>query len=165
MVSSPGDVSNKSFQHAERPAARSLVNTRWILACALAGCGACAGHGKDAPPLSQPAASDSDTLVRIQQLIGGARCSDSSQCRVAGVGERPCGGPEQYLAWSVRDTDAGQLARWMQVYAEERRRWYEARGMASTCEVRPTPAVSCIRTNEPLGHCGLGLAPTDAAKD
>jgi hypothetical protein len=95
-------------------------------------------------------------LVRIEALIGEPRCSDDTHCRVAGLGHLPCGGPEQYRAWSAMATDGRALADLLARYADARRQLHEAVGAMSTCEVRPAPAVQCRRsTPSQAGRCEL----------
>ena len=102
-------------------------------------------------------------LVKIDRLIGSARCTTDRQCRVAPVGLRPCGGPESHRAWSTRDTRVQALQRSLQHYAELRRHQQAAEGLLSTCQVLPEPAVRCERAASPIGHCVL-LSANDAIR-
>ena len=76
-----------------------------------------------------PGRSDQATLGRIQVQIGPPRCKEDSQCRVLGLGASPCGGPEQFLAWSIEGTDADALQKLAARYAEERKKVHERAGM------------------------------------
>jgi hypothetical protein len=103
------------------------------------------------PPASAPATGEAE-LLQVRALIGSAACVSDADCRVAGIGDRPCGGPEDHLAWSLRVTDPEELWRAVRAHAEARRRWHEAIGLSSTCEVRPPPDVAC--QGQP-GRCTL----------
>ena len=122
--------------------------------CPTAVAGPAPGRAIDAPAVA---------LVKIDRLIGSARCTTDRQCRVAPIGLRPCGGPESHRAWSTRDTRAQLLQRSLQQHAELRRRQHEAEGLMSTCQVLPEPAVRCERANSPVGHCVL-LRADDALR-
>ena len=93
-------------------------------------------------------------MARIDQLIGQANCTSDEQCRVAGIGARPCGGPESYRAWSTQGTPAAELEQHLQDYARERQRWHEKMGLMSTCEFRAAPHVRCERPGQ-VGRCVL----------
>jgi hypothetical protein len=110
----------------------------------LAGCAA--------PDRAQPsAAGQSDTLARIHALIGTPGCSADSQCRSLAVGERPCGGPESYLAYSTaRATDA-ELQALGASYRAERRKANAEAGRVSDCRFMPDPGALCR-----AGTCVLG---------
>lgn len=98
---------------------------------------ACAGAHAQRP--------DESTLARIEQLVGTAPCEADDQCRVAGLGSRPCGGPERHVAWSLVHTDAQALAELTARYAEQRRALHEASGRLGTCVVLAEPGSRCER--------------------
>ena len=121
-----------------------------LLACAA--CVACAASASnqttpkpvptDPPkPLSIPASGD--TLAQIRALIGTAACTDASQCRTIGIGARPCGGPQAYLAWSTAHTDGAALAALAEKFKLEREAANAASGELSTCQFFPDPGASC----------------------
>ncbi len=95
------------------------------------------------------------TLAQIARIIGAARCDSDAQCRTVGIGSLPCGGPESFLAWSQRDTDARALAERAAAHAEQRRRLHEATGMMSTCEVRADPGARCEAAGTAASRCVL----------
>ena len=149
-----------------RKIAAALVSC-WAAATLLGACtptlsAAPAGTGKAASPQPSGAAErPSLTLARIDQLIGAARCDKDSQCRVAAIGDRPCGGAEGYRAWSTASTEAHALEEALRAYAEERRRWHEKLGLMSTCEIRPSPAARCERPGLQPGVCALTGSSAD----
>jgi hypothetical protein len=49
---------------------------------------------------------------KIQAANSDLRCDNSSQCHSLGVGAKACGGPENYIAWSSKNSDGAQLKAW-----------------------------------------------------
>ncbi len=129
------------------------------LARAIAALAAAAALGAAASPGGTPRAgapAGEAALQRVHDLIGAARCTSDAQCRVIGIGERPCGGPEGFRAWSTASTpDAQALAAAARAHAEERKRWFDKQGLMSTCEMLPVPAARCDRSAEGGGRCVL----------
>ena len=124
---------------------------RIVLALLSAACTACtcAAPGPSATP---------DTLARIVSLIGPAACTGATQCRTIGVGERPCGGPENYLAWSVTSIDPAALRLLVERYREERQAANARSGEQSTCNILPDPGAVCV-----AGQCRPGGRDRDPA--
>ena len=99
---------------------------------------------------------DEATLAQIEQLVGTAPCDADDACRVAGLGSRPCGGPERHLAWSAAHTDARALAELTARYADQRRALHEATGRLGTCSILPDPGSRCERPAQGgAGRCVL----------
>ena len=59
-----------------------------------------------APPPTAPQA-----VVRLQAVIGDASCQSDSECRSIAAGQRACGGPDIYLAWSTRRSSVAAIER------------------------------------------------------
>jgi len=101
------------------------------------------------PPSPSPAASSAAKglaarlLQDIKSEIGEAPCDSDSQCRTIGVGSKPCGGPESYLAWSSKSSDRGRLVNLVARHREARRLDNEASGLLSDCRVVPDPGAAC----------------------
>ena len=110
-----------------------------------------------------PAAGPASGIKQIEQLIGGAACSNASECRVIGVGALACGGPEAYRAWSITQTDARTLEEAVARDAAIRREEIARAGMLSTCAVKPVPGVTCARTPERVGAGRCVLTPAGSA--
>ncbi|HEV8501582.1 MAG TPA: hypothetical protein VGR63_08385 [Casimicrobiaceae bacterium] len=93
----------------------------------------------------------------IMQSIGTAACDDDAQCRVIGIGARSCGGPQQYVAWSIAHTDEAALRRAVDDDARASARELEKAGINSTCVVLPVPGVHCLRPEgqDAGGRCAL----------
>lgn len=94
---------------------------------------ACAG--------AQP--STAELWKQIQSASADLRCDNSSQCHSMGVGAKACGGPENYLAWSSKNSDGEQLKRLVEQHAAARRADDQKQGMMSTCSVVSDPGASC----------------------
>src|SRR5262245_43676008 len=94
-------------------------------------------------------------LDQIAKAIGSAQCTNDSQCRVAGIGARSCGGPESFRAWSTQTTDASRLEPLLHRYAQERRAWNDKVGLMSTCEVIQAPGARCSGESGGIGRCVL----------
>lgn len=103
------------------------------------------------------------SLAAIEQLIGQVHCTSSVQCRVAGIGARPCGGPESYRAWSTHVTRAAELELQLRDYAHQRQRWHEKTDLMSTCEIRAAPHARCERPGKQVGRCVL-VPATDSVR-
>jgi hypothetical protein len=117
-------------------------------------CAACAGAGGQpaAPVPAAPApAAVPATLARINALIGTPSCNGDAQCHSLAVGNRPCGGPESYLAWSSAHTDPDAIRALGERYKAERQAQSAARGEVSDCRFRVDPGAVCR-----AGLCQLG---------
>jgi hypothetical protein len=102
--------------------------------------------------------------ARVSSLIGDAACDSQSQCRTVGIGARPCGGPESWLAWSTKGTDARALQDAVQAQAQAAREANQRSGLASDCRVRPEPTAVCRpRAGDGKKTCQLGQGGIDSA--
>ena len=43
--------------------------------------------------------------AKIIKLVGEAKAETAKQCRLLALGQKACGGPESYLAYSISETD------------------------------------------------------------
>jgi hypothetical protein len=87
-------------------------------------------------------------LARIRAAVGEAGCSDNSQCRTLAIGEKPCGGPEQWLPYSSATAPVEQLKAWSTELSAAAKRRNAASGMAGNCRYTPDPGAACV-----AGHC------------
>jgi len=97
------------------------------------------------------AVDEAALLARIRGAVGEAKCSDISQCRTLPIGEKPCGGPEQWLPYAITSTSAEQLKAWSAELAAAAKRRNETSGMAGNCRYNPDPGVACV-----AGRCVVG---------
>jgi len=100
------------------------------------------------PPPSTPSVDESWQAVERQ--VGDAQCDVDSQCRTVPVGNKPCGGPERWLAWSAVVSDEAELHRSIDQYTFAQARLQRARGLVSNCAIVPDPGATCR-----AGHCVL----------
>ena len=75
-----------------------------------AGLGAAACHSRAVPEQAGTPAADTSDLASlrsdVRSLIGDAACTHISQCRLIAFGAKPCGGPRQFLVYSIAATDS-----------------------------------------------------------
>ena len=133
-----------------------------LAASLLALSGAACAVDAAAPPASAPPSVA--IQAKVQQLIGDAGCDNSHQCRSVGIGAKACGGPESYLAWSDKVTDAHALQEAVQALAHARVDENKLSGFASDCRVRPEPTAVCRpRGSDGKPTCQLGQGGVDSA--
>ena len=99
--------------------------------------------------------------TQVQQLIGEAVCTTDADCRTIAVGNKACGGPESYLAWSARQTDPQPLAMAAERYASERKAQNRQSGMVSNCAFVTDPGARCETARG--GSAGAGASASAAA--
>ena len=85
----------------------------------------------------------------IAQAIGSAQCRADTDCASLPLGERPCGGPEEYLPYAPAQVNALKLADLVARHQAERRK--EQAGRVSTCVMRVDPGARCQQ-----GRCVAG---------
>ena len=113
----------------------------WVGLCMSVGL--CACTALMAAP-QKPAADDSVALLQsIRKEIGDAACNSDAQCHVIGIGAKPCGGPDAFLAWSDRVSDRSRLLDLVSRHRAARQRENESSGIASDCSISPEPQVVC----------------------
>jgi|GEM_PF-864192 len=96
-------------------------------------------------------------LARIVLLIGAAACDTAEQCHTVGIGDKPCGGPEAYLAWSSAATKPDALAALAARHRDARRVQNERSSLRSNCAVTPDPGAVCRpRAADGQRTCQLG---------
>jgi hypothetical protein len=81
-----------------------------------------------------------DRLEREARAIAKAGpCADGGQCRTAPVGNRPCGGPREYIVYCAATTDSAALFARLGELAREEGDFNRRHQLASTCEFRMEP--------------------------
>lgn len=115
-------------------------------------------------PKAGPAESRSaQLLIGIQAELGDAACDGPQQCRSIAVGAKPCGGPDAYLAWSIKRTDEKRLRSLVAQHAAARKEENRRANALSTCVFETNPGVSCQAARCTLRPRGLGSLPDDDA--
>lgn len=115
--------------------------------CGLMGVSCAQPPAAQSSAATDPVAAARDRLLRTVVLS----CQQRSDCATLGIGARACGGPEQYLAYAVRDTPAAALQQAATKYTRLRKQQIEDRGEMSTCELLPDPGAQCSA----VGQCEL----------
>lgn len=86
-------------------------------------------------------------------------CQVDAHCRTLGVGALACGGPQQYLAWSVLGTHEPTLNATAARYAQARQKQIVRTGEMSVCVLQDDPGASCQRAaGAASGVCTLRAA-------
>ena len=96
-------------------------------------------------------------LAEVRQLIAQAVCSTDADCRTMAIGSKACGGPEAYLAWSVRKTDPQALSAAAARHADQQRMQNQKPGgRMSNCAWVSDPGAQCLAAaGDALRHCVL----------
>jgi|GEM_PF-163207 len=102
-----------------------------------------------------PAAVSSSELQSmyqdIVQLVGQAKASTVAQCRVVGLGAKPCGGPQSYLVYSAEQGNETELLAKVARYNLLVQQHNQQLGLISECAVVPKPGVVLVE-----GVCQAG---------
>ena len=75
----------------------------------------------------------------IDALIGDAAGTSIADCRFAGIGTKPCGGPWEFIVYSVSSTDSTALAERLKAYDAFEDEMNERYGYLSDCSVPNIP--------------------------
>lgn len=92
--------------------------------------------------------ASAETKSDLQQLrlaidvaIGHPRATSVGQCRVIALGVKPCGGPREYLVYSVEATEDQTLRDLVEQYNRCEQQKTERLGLMSDCEYVKQPRV------------------------
>jgi hypothetical protein len=80
----------------------------------------------------------------IAQQVGTATCSSPAVCRTLPMGSKPCGGPRQYLVYSLAVTDSARLAADAARYNQAEAQRNREKSLVSDCSMLIQPQVSCV---------------------
>ena len=128
-----------------------------VLVLSLAGC-ATVPEDKDSlatqldGPLAQLQLDTRQLQLRLERLTENKECQQDNQCKVIGVGARPCGGPDQYLLYSTLHTDEKMLSYTNDRYQKLKKQQNEKLGLMSTCQMLMPPVSACIENKCALGN-------------
>ncbi|MGE0353848.1 MAG: hypothetical protein AB7Q69_11450 [Gemmatimonadales bacterium] len=110
------------------------------------------------------AAADSTELARLRAevtaAIGDPVCTDVSQCRAIAFGAKPCGGPREYLVYSMANADSLRLDSLVSRYNAVDREMNQSGGMVSDCSVVMPPVLERVD-----GRCVVGDGQTVRRSD
>lgn len=80
----------------------------------------------------------------IIKLIGQAPCANLVRCRLLALGTRPCGGPDEYLAYSSITVQRIVLENKAVEYGLLQEELQRAGGAAGACVMLPEPRLACV---------------------
>lgn len=104
--------------------------------------------GIAAVPARGHAQSDVETAAvlrsEISAMIGDARCNNLVNCRILALGSRPCGGAEEYLAYSVWSTNGEDLRTKAMEFGFLREEMLAREGVSGSCELLAEPRAACV---------------------
>lgn len=86
---------------------------------------------------------------QIDALVDDAAGASIADCRYAGLGAKPCGGPWEYIVYSASSTDSTALAERLTAYGAFEAEMNERYGYVSDCSVPNIPVLTYTD-----GRCG-----------
>ena len=109
-------------------------------------------RGEDTTPGIRPGggaqASDQAALDRLMRearaLAHAEGCTAADQCAVLPLGERACGGPEDYVVYCPRSTDVAALKAKAAELARAQKAFNAKYQLVSTCEFRQPPTATIV---------------------
>ena len=99
------------------------------------------GGGYNEPEDKQLLESMAD---EIYDLIGEPSCDDIDDCRYIAFGDKPCGGPWEYLIYSSSATDSAWLASKVRAYNRFQDMMNHKYGYISDCSIPNPPNLECV---------------------
>lgn len=119
---------------------RVIVRSALAVILVLTSCLACHEHERDEE-------ADRARLFRmrqeIEELIGEAICTESSECHSIAFGAKPCGGPWEYLIYSTSTVDTYTLQQRVEEYNSFNEILNQRYGWISDCSLPNRPTVGC----------------------
>jgi hypothetical protein len=105
-------------------------------------------RGDSTEPRLSAGDTDEAMIERLRReakaLAHVAGCTAADQCALLPLGQRACGGPEEYIAYCPRTTDVPALKRKADELARAERAYNTKNGLASSCEMRQPPTVTLV---------------------
>ena len=124
---------------------RYLVAAAWISVFFLACDGRDPVVGEDNNGDQRTEEGDRAQLMEMRReidaLVGDAPGASIKDCRDAGLGSKPCGGPWEYIVYSVSSTDSTALAERLTAYEAFEAEMNERYGYLSDCSVPNIPVL------------------------
>ena len=101
------------------------------------------GEEKEVPS-QNPQKKISKTKQELEGLVGGAsQCVENRDCIAVPVGEKPCGGPEQYLVYSRKSPKISDINKLVASYLSLRKLANSSDSSISDCQFVGAPKVKC----------------------
>lgn len=151
----------KAFRHLGEQAVREIkmkkTLTLSVLVLSLTGCAIVPANKEKLTtqldgPLAQLQLDTRQLQMRLERLTENKECQQDNQCKVIGVGARPCGGPDQYLLYSTLHTDEKMLSYTNDRYQKLKKQQNEKLGLMSTCQMLMPPVSACIENKCAIGN-------------
>lgn len=79
----------------------------------------------------------------ILAMVEDPSCADSTECRIMGLGAKPCGGPWEYLIYSISSVDTVALAEEVASYNDFNAVLNQRYGWVSDCSIARVPIPVC----------------------
>ena len=93
-------------------------------------------------------ADDDQKLTQLGKEIGefakNKACSGGDDCRTMAMGSKPCGGPTNYIIYSLSKTDEKQLSDKVKQYTDFEKELNIKYNRASDCMFLMPPTVNCL---------------------
>lgn len=120
---------------------------RGLLFALLLPLAACAQHSAAGIPADE---SDAQQIQRLETearaLARAEGCTQPGQCRTAPVGDRPCGGPRDFVVYCATATDTVALFRKLDELRRAEQEYNRRHQLVSTCELRLPPQTQLVGT-------------------
>ena len=94
--------------------------------------------------------------AEVLRLTRDKTADNVQQCLVLPLGHKPCGGPAEYIAVSIKGKDEGSLLQQISAYNQAAEAENLQRGLISNCAMVEKPSVQLIN-----GKCELVVAVTE----
>jgi hypothetical protein len=82
--------------------------------------------------------------AEIEAFAKNKACSNGDNCKVLGIGAKPCGGPSEYIIYSLTNTDEKQLISKVNEYTNFQKEYNVKNQLVSDCLLIPIPTVDCV---------------------
>lgn len=85
-----------------------------------------------------------DLATEIEIFAKNKACTGGNDCKVIGMGLRPCGGPSRFIIYALSKTDEKQLSDKITAYTNLEKELNSKYNKIGTCEALLPPTVDCI---------------------
>lgn len=99
--------------------------------------------GMAASVAAEPAGDVAAALQALRSEIGDAACRADAECRTIAVGNKPCGGPQAYLPWSIGRSNEQRIGELASAHAALQRAEQRRRSLVSDCAFVTDPGAAC----------------------
>lgn len=117
-----------------------MISFSYSLIYFLAAVSSCGDDFNESDDLARLAALKTEVLL----LVGEAECSDIGKCRSLPLGAKLCGGPWEYLIYSITDSDTLKIKEKAEEYNEWNRVLNSRYGYVSDCKITEEPQLLCL---------------------